>query len=149
MSGQIETNFVDFLCTGSLGELKIGRSRHFVLCELGEPQDWSVTKRIKYPSVARVWKYGCVQMGFNLDDEVGYIGIYLHINSEFPPQIQLKNFLFSSETTFQEVVDFLSTSNIAFEVALEVDRTRKLVLESGVSVRFTDDNTLWSITTAH
>jgi hypothetical protein len=65
----IKASMLDLARTGQLGPLRCGLSKADLRTLLGDPPDWSMSKKVKIGSGAKIWRYGNVE--FHFPDQAG------------------------------------------------------------------------------
>ena len=133
----IHVNMLEFLRTGDFGGIRLGMTRQEVREILGEPPNWSITRKRKRSEMAAVWKYGSIEIYF--EDASGKV--HMIFSDDFPlmgsETLQLDSWILREGLLLEDARLELDKGNLKYQVAEEslIGATR-LDFESGVRLRF-------------
>jgi hypothetical protein len=138
----IQVNMLDFLRTADFGDVKLGMNREEIYHLLGEPPDWSITRRRKYPHDAAIWRYGSIEFYFaDIDDTLNMI-YSDHFPVEDSANLILGAWILRPELPLDEALIPLRRVNLTFRQIIDSKiECTSLLFQSGVHLTFetTDD----------
>jgi hypothetical protein len=138
------TPFDEFLATGVLPPLRVGCSQDEIRHALAAPDDVSNPDVVRWPN--EIWTYNghFLQIYFRAKRVTGYALYFVH-PAHLPPQFNVSELPFSSESTASEVSAYLAERGIPQR--MEGNAADRILIADAVDVIFFDDGRLDRIET--
>jgi hypothetical protein len=128
----LNTNLVDFLKSGQLGNIELGLPKAEIYKLLGKPDEWTQDYVDTTQEQSSWWRYGMA--GLNFDDEncIKGLGLYwlIHPDIELPSLFHFSGWLPGKNTTIDEFVSFLGINNIIYQT-IKNGRNKGNLITSG------------------
>jgi hypothetical protein len=128
---------LDFLRTANFGGITLGITREQVRQWLGEPPDWSVTRRRKRPEIAEIWRYGSIEFYFADWTDILRMIFSDHFPLKGTTTLELDPWILNQSRSLQDTLSLLAQANMQYQLTTDSRRGLTiLTFKSGVSLNF-------------
>ncbi len=128
---------LDFIQSADFGGIKLGMTRHQIQHLLGDPPNWSVTRRRKRLEIATIWRYGSIEFYFADHTDLLDMIFSDHFPLEGSPTLTLDPWILRESLLLDDTLPLLDQANLRYQLTTDTRLgMTNLIFESGVALSY-------------